>query len=249
MNVADYYEKDRYKEIFIKDRAEYYAERVRVFSSMLDGFKFNSVLDAGCGDGGLIKEMQAEWTIKASGLDISEKGVELAKKKGVDARVADLSKKIPFSDDEFDLIVANEIIEHLSSPDFFLRECRRMLSKDGLLMVGTPNLSFWLNRILFAFGLYPMFLEASVEKKIGMGKLSGISSENQPVGHVHVFNLNAVKEILEMNGFSIEKVVGLSIPFEVPRFKLATKLYGIIDSFFAFFPSLSPDLIILAKKK
>lgn len=247
MNVADYYEKDRYKEVFIKDRIEYYSERVNVFSKILDDFKFKKVLDAGCGDGGLITEMQKKWDIDAFGLDISKKGIKLAIQKGIKAEIANLSNGIPFKN-AFDLIIANEIIEHLNSPDLFLKECRNALKKEGLLIIGTPNLSFWLNRILFIFGLYPMFLEASLEKKIGMGRLSGISFGNQPVGHVHVFNLNAIKDILKMNGFSVEKIVGMPIPFEAPRFKFLTKMYKIVDSFFSLFPSLSPDLIVLARK-
>lgn len=253
MNVADYYEKDRYKEIFTIDRKKYYFERVKVFSKILSGFKFNKVLDAGCGDGGLIKEMQKRWEIDAFGLDISKKGVQLALQKGIKAQVADLSKGIPVGnrggDVLFDLIIANEIIEHLNSPDLFLKECRRLLKKNGLLIIGTPNLSFWLNRVLFIFGIYPIFLEASTERKIGMGKLSGTAYGNQPVGHVHVFNLNAIRDILKMNEFSIEKIIGTPIPFEAPGLKPLNRVYEIVDAFFSHFPSLSPDIVILARKK
>src|SRR5581483_817052 len=172
MKVSEYYETDRYKDVFIKDRLAYYSERLKAFSEILGERKFSTVLDAGCGDGGLLKEMQKKWEFDAYGLDISKNGTDRAKKNGIKAKVADLSKKFPFNDEiKFDLIIANELIEHLNDPDLFLRECNRVLARDGLLIIGTPNLNFWLNRILFLFGIYPMFLEASTEKKIGMGKL------------------------------------------------------------------------------
>jgi len=48
--------------------------------------------------------------------------------------------KFPFSDETFDLIFHQDVIEHVQNPFFFLKEQYRVLKKDGILVLGTPNL-------------------------------------------------------------------------------------------------------------
>ena len=55
------------------------------------------------------------------------------------------------------------MIEHLYNPDHMLEECRRVLKPGGLLIISTPNLQAWYNRILFLFGVQPIFYEVSHE--------------------------------------------------------------------------------------
>ena len=44
-----------------------------------------------------------------------------------------------FRGEEFGAIMASEIIEHLENPRHFLRECRRILGPDGVILLSTPN--------------------------------------------------------------------------------------------------------------
>jgi len=45
----------------------------------------------------------------------------------------------PFGDDEFDTVVAGEVIEHVEEPLKFLRNCRRLLKPGGRLVLSTIN--------------------------------------------------------------------------------------------------------------
>jgi cyclopropane fatty-acyl-phospholipid synthase-like methyltransferase len=51
--------------------------------------------------------------------------------------------------DQFDLVVAIEIIEHLANPRHFITNCLGLLKPDGFLVLTTPNLESWLSRIKF----------------------------------------------------------------------------------------------------
>jgi len=52
---------------------------------------------------------------------------------------ADLNKDFPFDAEEFDGIVAIELIEHLRNPRHFLKECKRILKRGGFIILTFPN--------------------------------------------------------------------------------------------------------------
>lgn len=247
MNIKDYYQEGRYKLNSKSVRDKQHAKRIIAILKTLKGYTFSKVLDIGCGDGGIGRLLKKEKNIDVYGVDISKKGVELANEGGVHAKVGDVSVKIPFDNKAFDLVVAAEILEHVANPDVFLREIYRVLKPGGIILITTPNLSSWLNRILFLVGLYPLFLEASTEVKVGYGRYKKFFS-GQLVGHIHVFNLSALKEILQYYKFYIERISTNTVDFEAPKSKIITFAYRFIDKVMSHIPSLSSDIVILARK-
>jgi SAM-dependent methyltransferase len=223
-------------------------KRFGYIKKALEGYSFKTVLDAACGDGKLGKLVKDEWGVDMCGADIAQKGVELSKASGIKAKVANLSEKIPFKDKSFDMVLSSESIEHFANPDKFLREVHRVLKPKGLLVITTPNLSSWLNRILFLFGIYPIVLEGSTETKVGLGILSNFTNGGQVVGLIHVFNYHALRDILFYHGFKVEKVVGMPVNFNSPRLPLLTVMYRIIDSLFSTIKTLSSNYVVVAKK-
>ncbi len=252
MKIEDYYQKGRYAGTFIQDRIFYYENRLDIFEKALIPFwKHNAsskILDAGCGDGGLMKLMVEKWGIDGYGTDISKKGIRLAKKAGIKAKVTDLSKKIPFGDNFFDVVIACELIEHLVNPDIFLSECRRVLKKNGFLVITTPNLSFWFNRIIFLLGIYPLFLNGSTEINVGLKQLAPFAS-GQVEGHLHVYNLAAIVDLFKYHHFTVSKIKGIPLSYGAKRFPMLTKIYQFIDRQCAKVPGLSADMLIVAKKQ
>ena len=51
----------------------------------------------------------------------------------------DLNDGMPFPENDFDTIIAGEVIEHLLEPYRFLIECFRILKPEGVLILTTPN--------------------------------------------------------------------------------------------------------------
>ena len=64
------------------------------------------------------------------GIEISEKGVEIARKNGIKCYQLDVDEEdFPFEDNFFDAVSALELIEHLYDPDHFLDEVYRVKAR------------------------------------------------------------------------------------------------------------------------
>jgi len=99
------------------------------------------VLDAGCGTGYGAAELAQE-ARNVLGIDVSEEAIAFAREhyRRDNLRFERAScLEIPAADGSFDLVVAFEIIEHLSGWRDFLGEVRRVLAPGGRFLVSTPN--------------------------------------------------------------------------------------------------------------
>jgi SAM-dependent methyltransferase len=105
------------------------------------------VLDVGCGNS-LFLEIQPTWPFSLVLTDLGE-GLMQRRKREEPAHswlVADCSN-VPLRAEAFDGLFAGEIIEHVPDPRLSLREWRRVLRPDGILILTTPNMSRLSNRV------------------------------------------------------------------------------------------------------
>lgn len=97
------------------------------------------ILDAGCGTG-YGSNLLASCG-RVIGIDSNSEAIRFAKKNyGNQANflLADITM-LQFRNEEFDCICAFEVIEHLKNPRKFLSEAKRILKKDGIIFLSTPN--------------------------------------------------------------------------------------------------------------
>jgi SAM-dependent methyltransferase len=97
------------------------------------------VLEAGCGWGELAARIRLELEADVVAIDVSPRMVELARERGVDARVGDVQAR-PFDDGEFDCAVANWMLYHVPDLDRGVRELSRVLRPGGRLIAATNGL-------------------------------------------------------------------------------------------------------------
>jgi len=94
-------------------------------------------LDIGCGAGSVSEELvrRGHWV---RGLDIMEEAIARARQRGIEARVHDLDRALPFSDGSFDFVLALDIVEHVFDPLALLTEIRRVLRPSGFAIIMIP---------------------------------------------------------------------------------------------------------------
>ena len=112
------------------------------------------VLEVGGGPGELSERMQRELGAKVSYLDISPGMVELARARGVDAKVGDV-QDLPFADGTFDTVVAAWMLYHVADLDRALGEIARVLRPGGALIAVT-NSERHLDELRRLFGAPPL---------------------------------------------------------------------------------------------
>lgn len=94
------------------------------------------VLDIGCGLGDLSERFAKELGAHVCAIDISERMVELARAKGLDAQIAD-AENLPFADNDFDCVFAGWVLYHVPRLEQAIAECARVLRRDGTLVAAS----------------------------------------------------------------------------------------------------------------
>lgn len=200
------------------------------------GSEVSKLLDVGCGDGSFAARFKQY--CRVTGVDVSQCAVELANKAGIDARRVDISREVlPFEDGFFDLVYMGDIIEHLLNPDFAISEVFRVTRPCGFLILSTPNLASWLNRLLLLVGMQPMFTEVSTVRGFGRPGWRVFSV----VGHLRLFTYRALKEFLAFHGFNIIETKGAPHE-ELPRILKQG------DEVISRIPKLSSIIIVVTQK-
>lgn len=125
----------------------------------------------------------------------------------VNFRSVDLNGPIPWPDNSVDLIIADQLIEHLVEVDNFLEEIYRILKKGGRFIVGTENLAHPRNIFSLALGYVPMNVSYSKQANIGNPFIPIIEASNQDpyMCHHKVFTTGALLELLKINRFRVIK--------------------------------------------
>ncbi len=102
------------------------------------------VLDAGCGSGYGTRILGRQ-AAECLGVDIDPEALRLAESlfsaPGVNFAVADAARLETLADDAFDVVVALEVLEHLSAESIpaFMQAVRRVLAPDGAFVVSVAN--------------------------------------------------------------------------------------------------------------
>lgn len=196
------------------------------YKSKKDIKKFK-ILDIG-GNTGVISKMLQDKGFNVTVADISKEALKTCKKKKLKTLNFDFNDLFPINDKSYDLIIAGEVIEHILDVELFLNECNRILKEDGYVVITTPNLATFKDRIRFLFGKMPRQINPH-HKYLKL--------------HIRQFTYSSLKESLNISGFNLLKFKSNYFVINIIKNKPI-----FIRSLAVLFPKLSASLIMLANK-
>ncbi len=194
---------------------EYGEELSKLIKNAPNGHR---ALDIGCGTGELAYKLLDKYD-EVHGTEISLKCLNIARNKYPDINFRLVSDMIlPYPDDFFDIVVANQVIEHIypNENHLFFKEIHRVLKSDGMAILSTPNgdelrrkalwipvvvLSFLLNKpeTFIASKLY--FIHNSILSR-GTAK-SKLFKKYQFLEHINLVSLNDIEFFSKQAGLKI----------------------------------------------
>lgn len=184
---------DRKLNKYLENYSTYFSNREedneRVFNTINKLVKFykkqtllnKNILDLGSGDKAFYNVCKKK-EIKISEIDGSS-GIDFEK------------DKLPYDDNTFDVVIFTAVIEHLYNANLVLSEIYRILSKEGMVIIITPNFSY----------SYKEFY-------------------NDPT-HVHPYTPKSLEKILQMNNFRNNKVFPWLVNKSLNYWKIPFKFF------------------------
>jgi len=149
------------------------------------------ILDVGCGQGTLGAEIRALGHV-VWGIDASVIAVAKAARRIDRCLHADLldfkSVDVALADEQFDVIVFSDVLEHLYDPLAVLRFYQKFLKPAGRLLISVPNVLNWQTRLAFLFGRFEY-------------RDTGVMDRT----HVRFFTFRSATRLLEAAGCSIDR--------------------------------------------
>ncbi len=183
----DLYEKIWKEKIELED--DFLVNRQReALKEIGSGHRF---LDIGCGDG-LFSSMVRRNYDHVYGIDGSATALQKMKTNGGGIPIlADLDGGfLPIADKVMDLVSCLDVIEHVFDPEKLIAEVYRVLKKNGVFILTTPNIRFIDHiRSILIKGQFP---KTSHDEFCYDG------------GHIHYFTFKDISKLLEKAGFKIK---------------------------------------------
>ena len=232
-SVTDFYARVETAVPELDERLHAFLDEYRAFRRAQSGSL--RVLDIGCGRKALLAHA-IDPADEYTGCDIVEPdqmGIE--RFVSIDLNVERLGERL--AGRRFEVIFCGEVVEHLFSPDALLQDLRSLLVPGGLLILSTPNLAYWVNRLLLPLGISPLFLENSAWQKLGR-RVKALGQGNKTEGHIRVFTFRAVREILDLYGFELRRVRAIPV-WGLPVDRLVCK----------WAPGFAPDVVYIATSR
>jgi len=123
----------------VDERHWWYRGRRKVIRAELDALTLPAdaqVLDAGCGSGRTMQELEDYGTVR--GIELDEDAAELARSRGHGEVTVGRLEQLPWPDRTFDLITSLDVIEHTPDDRATLAELLRVCRPGGWLLVTVP---------------------------------------------------------------------------------------------------------------
>jgi 2-polyprenyl-3-methyl-5-hydroxy-6-metoxy-1,4-benzoquinol methylase len=163
------------------------------------------VLDVGCNNGLMGREMIRLSQASIDGIDINEEALKEAGETYRKVFRRDLYKsKFEIEGEKYDYIIFSDILEHLPRPDLVLRDAKKYLKDDGEVIISLPNVARFEIRIGLLFGKFDYS--------------PGILSED----HLRFFTKQSAQNLIRDCGYEIKNIIPTGLGHRIKIFANGT---------------------------
>jgi 2-polyprenyl-3-methyl-5-hydroxy-6-metoxy-1,4-benzoquinol methylase len=209
------------------------------------------IADAGCGTGGLIYYLSKHGYSNISGIDISNKAIELCKSRGLVAQTKDiLNIDQEYKPDSLDVIFCNDVIYFLSHEQQvdFLNKSYSLLKKDGVLVMNIPCLKIFKGIHDVAVGIKSRFTKSKIETLADQTKFKINRFRYWPFTLSPIIMIVRIFQSVQLKfNKSLKIVSDVSVPFDL----LNSAIYWLVRAelvLFRDYPWGSSALVTLIKR-
>lgn len=152
----------------------------------------SSVLDLGCGEGELLKELVENKKVNGLGIEINQDYVVKALEKGLQVVQDNIDVGLKdFENGQWDYVILNQTLQSTIKPDFVVEEMLRIGKK---VILSFPNFAYWRVRFyLFFNGKMP--------------KSDFLPFEWYNTPNIHLLTVNDFFEFCQKRSIKIEKAI------------------------------------------
>ncbi|MFA6532943.1 MAG: class I SAM-dependent methyltransferase [Patescibacteria group bacterium] len=212
----DYYRSSPYTQLPIfKDI--YFQNKINKIKTLYLNGELN-ILDVGCGWGNFLQILNKNHLLYL-GIDISQEAVAICQKNTLNCRETDLIKLSKNSRQKYSVITFFQVIEHLKNPLEYLKAAKKLLKKNGILLITTPNNNSPL-RSLFGpkwsvYNTPSHYFFYSKKSLRRLLKMSGFNSFEIKIDQPRYFSLNYILQRIFKKRLSVPKFLDLPIPTDL----------------------------------
>lgn len=227
-----------------------------------EGKSVIKILEVACNDGWFIYRLKSEFSpkynLEFTGIDISGFDINFANERkryfnhhNCQFIIMDANNLI-LPEENFDIVIASEIIEHMQNPQIIVKEIFRVLKSGGTAIITTPNkgdniFAKFLSAIISLLGLKPKEFEEDIilmsipqEEKQSARLISSDGKTGSGYDHISVKKINEWKGIFRKNNFKIKSTSGtggilLGTPY-LDKHRVLFGLLVILDTILEQFP-------------
>ena len=157
--------------------------------------KYSRVLEIGCAEGRFMTNLNPDVEVWGIEMDPHSAGIAKIRMKNVlIGSYMDMANQLP--DDYFDLIICNDVIEHMQDHTMFLEAIKKKIANDGCMIGSLPN-------VRYIYNIYNLLV-----KRDWKYSESGILDST----HLRFFTEKSIKREMLQSGYTIEVLKGIN-PF------------------------------------
>lgn len=188
--------------------ARTYASLVTRHFGMFPSRERIRLLEIGCGNGAFLEEMQGCSLHTVIGMEPSIQAVEHASAAARPAIINEMFAYGFFQPETFDVVCAFHLLDHLRAPVDFIRECFRIVKKNGIVIVVCHNVGAFVHKVLGEYS--PVF----------------------DVEHIFLFNPATLRDLFESCGFIARAEGRVTNTYPLSYWlRYAPVVHGVVDRF------------------